>query len=175
MKKYILFFLALAVPAAVFAAGAYEQKLESKIFTLINAERLKYGLKPFKSNRQLSSIAKEHSIDMAERNYTSHITPEGVDPSGRAVKAGFNIIKKKPNGYRKGVGENIYECWQQKEGNGIITPYLGNINVTAKKAVESWMNSPGHRANILNPDYTVVGTGVGISKDKKVKITQVFF
>jgi len=163
------------LPCAAGAAQTYEQKLEKKIHALVNAERVKHGLKTFKYSEKLSSIARAHSRDMAEKNFTSHINKEGLNPSDRAKKAGYNIIKKKTNGYRKGVGENIHESYMEKELNGVITPFLPPVNEAAKRAVDGWMNSPGHRANILNPDYTFAGIGVAISKDKRIKATQVFF
>lgn len=166
-----LFFL----PAYSSAAQSYSQLLEKKIHELVNAERVKNGLKPFKYSEKLSTIAKAHSVDMAKKDYTDHINKEGLNPSDRAKKAGYNIVKKKKNGTRTGVGENIHESYMEKVSDGKVTPYLPPVSVAAKRAVEGWMNSPGHRANILNPDYTLAGTGVGISKDKKIKITQVFF
>lgn len=162
-------------PLHVFAAQSYSQRLEKRIHELVNAERVKNGLKPFKYSGKLSAIARAHSRDMASRNYTSHITPEGLNPSDRAKKAGYNIIKKKKNGYRTGVGENIHESWAEKEVNGKAMPYLPGADDAAKKAVDGWMKSPGHRENILNPDYTLAGIGVAVSKDKRIKITQVFF
>jgi len=149
--------------------------LKKKVHELVNAERVKNGLKPFTYSAKLSSIARAHSRDMADKNYTDHINKEGLNPSDRARKAGYNIIKKKKNGYRKGVGENIHESRREKELNGNTTPYLPLVEEAASAAVRGWMNSPGHRANILNPDYTLSGTGAAISADKTIKITQVFF
>jgi uncharacterized protein YkwD len=175
MKKILALILAFLLPAACFAADSYTHRLEMRIHALVNAERVKHGLKPLKYSEKLSEIARGHSKDMAEKDYFSHIDTDGLDPSQRAERAGYNIIKKKKAGYRKGVGENIHESWKEKEENGVVTPVLPGIEEAAKKAVDDWMNSPGHRANILNPDYTLAGTGVSISKDKKIKATQVFF
>ena len=173
LRLCLLFVLLL--PFSLNASQTYEQRLEKKIHALINAERVKHGLKPFKYSAKLSEIARLHSRDMADKDYTDHIDKDGLNPSDRAKKAGYNIIKKKKNGYRTGVGENIHESYMEKEENGVITPMLPSVNEAAKKAVDGWMNSPGHRANILNPDYTFAGIGVAISKDKKIKATQMFF
>jgi uncharacterized protein YkwD len=167
--------IALSMPAAAISSETYAKKLEKKIHALVNAERVKHGLKPFKYSEKLSTIARSHSRDMAEKDYTDHIDKEGLNPSDRAKKAGYNIIKKKKGGQRIGVGENIHESYMQKEENGVITPVLPPVDEAAKRAVDGWMNSPGHRANILNPDYTFAGIGVAISKDKKIKATQMFF
>lgn len=141
----------------------------------MNLKRKEYNLPPLKLNKKLTEIARSHSLDMAKRNYTSHITPEGLDPNKRAEKSGFSIIKKTKNGIRKGIGENIYETQAIMETDGVIKYYLEDIDVVVKKAIDGWLKSEGHRKNILNPDYTQTGIGVAISKDKKIKITQIFF
>jgi uncharacterized protein YkwD len=176
MKKYIILCLLLALFGASFAAEPFSATvLERRIFSAVNAQRVKAGLAPLKTNLKLETIARAHSIDMAKRNYTSHVTPEGLDPSARAKKAGFNTVKKEGNVTRRGVGENIYETQSSLESEGVVTYYIADMDELVKKAVDGWMNSPGHRKNILNKDYTISGLGVAVSKDKKVKITQVFF
>jgi uncharacterized protein YkwD len=173
LKLCLLIVFLLPCPAG--AAQTYEQKLEKKIHALVNTERIKHGLKPFKYSSKLSAIARAHSRDMAGKNYTDHIDKDGLNPSDRAKKAGYNIIKKMKGGKRIGVGENIHESYMEKSENGVITPFLPRVDEAAKRAVDGWMNSPGHRANILNPDYTFAGIGVAISKDKRIKATQMFF
>jgi uncharacterized protein YkwD len=175
MKKLLFFILFIFLFTRIYPQQTYIIKLEEKIFKAINLKRKEYNLPPLKLNKKLSEIARNHSRDMAKRNYTSHITPEGFDPNKRAEKSGFNIIKKTKNGIRKGIGENIYETQAMMEIDGVIKYYLEDINLVVKKAVDGWLKSEGHRKNILNPDYTQTGIGVAISKDKKIKITQVFF
>ncbi|MGD0565935.1 MAG: CAP domain-containing protein [Candidatus Goldiibacteriota bacterium] len=165
---YIFFIIGAARPS-------YTSRLEKKIFELVNIQRQNNGLKPLKSSVKLSSIAREHSVDMAKRNYTSHITPEGLNPTDRAKKAGFKTEIVYPDRIRKGVGENLAMHQEGVEENGVKSYFLKSVDETAKILVEGWMESPGHRENILNPDYTMVGTGVAVSDDKKVLATQVFF
>ena len=172
------FFITLFFCVTIFSsinAGEYTNALELKIHTLVNAERVKHGLKPLQKNPQLAIIAGKHSEDMALRNFTGHVNPDGLDPTARAKKAGFKTTIKKGNTTRVGVGENIYETQSVMEEDGVKTPYLEKLDIVAKKAVEGWMKSPGHRKNILNPDYTMEGTGAAVSEDKKVKVTQMFF
>jgi uncharacterized protein YkwD len=173
-KKIVLILAFILLPLICFASD-YPSVLEAKIFKLVNIERVKNGLKPLKASSELSSIALEHSADMAQRGYVSHITPEGLSPSDRAKKSGFNIIIKRKNSERIGVGENIAVHQAQIQENGVISYYLEPAGELAPKIVQGWMNSPGHRKNILNSDYTRVGTGVAVSKDKKILATQVFF
>jgi uncharacterized protein YkwD len=175
MKRLFMTILLVALSAAAWSAAGYVQTLETKIHILVNRERVNEGLPPLAYSAKLSAIARSHSADMAARGFTDHVNPDGLNPSDRAKKAGYNIIKRKKNSIRTGVGENIYEHQAYMTGDGRETPYLDDVNTVAKKAVMGWMNSPGHRKNILNPDYTSAGVGAAVSKDKKVKITQMFF
>jgi uncharacterized protein YkwD len=175
MKKFVFILFSIFVFLSFLNATEFTDTLESKIHTLVNAERVKHGLKPLKKNTQLGSIARGHSLDMAQRDFTAHINPEGLSPTDRAKKAGFKTTIKRGRVTREGVGENIYETQSIMEEDGVKTPYLEKLNTVAKKAITGWMNSPGHRKNILNPDYTMEGTGAAVSKDMKVKVTQMFF
>lgn len=96
MKKITLILISIIIIFhPVIASQSYNKKLEVKVHELINKERMKHGLKPFKYSKKLSQIARAHSIDMANRDYTSHYTPEGLNPWQRAGKAGFIFTKKK--------------------------------------------------------------------------------
>ena len=175
MKKPFIVLFTFLTFFSLLNAGEFSNTLEVKIHALVNAERVKYGLKPLKKNLTLGKIARGHSVDMTVRNYTDHVDPDGLDPTGRAKKTGFKTTIKRGNITRVGVGENIYETQSYMEENGVKTPYLEKLDIVANKAIVGWMNSPGHRKNILNPDYTMEGTGAAVSKDKKVKVTQMFF
>ncbi len=112
-----------------------------------NLERLKAGARPLRANGTLMRIAQAHAEDMARRGYFAHANPEGVQPWQRAESAGYRYTQ---------VGENIV---------------MGAR--TADSATKLWMDSPGHKANILEPKY--VETGVGIAAGKRGTImVQVF-
>ena len=175
MKKIMIFSAVLLLTAFQAAASEYTDAVTRAVERLVNAERAKAGLPAFKRSAKLPSIALAHSRDMAQRNYISHVTPEGLDPSARAKKAGYDIVKKRGNSIRTGVGENLYEHQSVMRDEKGERPYLESAQKVAEAAVKGWMNSPGHRRNILNPDYNYQGTGVAVSKDKKIKITQMFF
>jgi uncharacterized protein YkwD len=100
----------------------------------VNAERAKAGLPPLALSRELSGVATARSQDMANRNYFAHTDPDGHDPFWHLQQAGIAF---------QTAGENIAE--------GQPTP---------ESVVSDWMNSPGHRANILNPAYRTIGIGV---------------
>jgi uncharacterized protein YkwD len=114
---------------------------------------------------------------MAERGYFAHDNLLGQGPSERAVKQGYVCRKNYGSYYTEGVAENIFQNWLYSS-----TTYIGPIPVKnyvspeqiATSTVDGWMKSPGHRENIVNRDYDRVGTGVAISKDEKVYITQNF-
>ncbi|MEW8972364.1 MAG: CAP domain-containing protein [Mesobacillus sp.] len=111
------------------AVSAYEQK----VVELTNQERAKNGLKPLALDTELSKVAREKSRDMQSKGYFSHTSPTYGSP--------FDMMKKFGISYRS-AGENI--------AMGQRTP---------EEVVNAWMNSSGHRANILNSSYTHIGVG----------------
>ncbi|MCX2967500.1 MULTISPECIES: CAP domain-containing protein [Streptomyces] len=106
---------------------------EARVLTLVNQERARAGCQPLRADAALAGLAGDHSRDMAERGYFSHTDPEGRSPFDRAAEAGVRHMG----------GENI--------ARGQATP---------EAVMEAWMNSPGHRANIVNCDFTTLGVGV---------------
>jgi len=118
---------------------------ESDVFDLVNEERASAGVNPLSWSDALYELAKAHSNDMCDRGFFSHINPEGEDPTGRgrAGHAGsYTFTPIVPDPFF-GVGENIA---------------MGQTS--ASQVMDDWMNSPGHRANILNGSYTHIGVGV---------------
>ncbi|MDI9633595.1 MAG: CAP domain-containing protein [Methanolinea sp.] len=134
-------------------------KIEQEIYRLANAERAKAGLPALAWDGRLAEVAREHSRDMAAGGYFSHTNPRGEGPDERAARHGYPTRKPLPGGaYMVGIGENIGKMPTGKVlGIGYVPPDAGSI---ARAQVQSWMASPGHRANILDPDYTVTGVGV---------------
>jgi len=153
-------------------------EIEEQIHNLVNAERISHGLSPLQYDTQLASIARAHSEDMASRGYFSHYNPEGQGPTERAKAAGYNCYKNYGSYYTDGIAENIFQNWLYSS----ITYYNGNPRYNwntqseiAYSTVEGWMNSSGHRQNILNSNYDKEGIGVAITSDYKVYITQDFW
>jgi uncharacterized protein YkwD len=107
--------------------------LEAQMLEMVNEERVKQGLKPVKPDPEMTEVARAHSKDMFARGYFSHYTPERKDPFDRmrAAKVRFSI-----------AGENLA------------------LAQTLSIAHNGLMNSPGHRANILNPAYGRLGIGI---------------
>jgi len=132
---------------------------EKEVHRLVNIERQKQGLSSLIYDEKLSNIARLHSQDMLERGYFSHDTPEGLDPTQRAQQAGYNC--------RLGIAENIH-----MEEKSSIT-FWDSPETIAKSAVVGWMNSEGHRKNILTSHYHSEGIGVTISSFE-IYVTQNF-
>lgn len=107
-------------------------EFELEVLDLINTEREKNGLHPLCWNKQLFEAARGHSEDMAANGYFSHVNPDGQGPAERIAEAGYDGIS----------GENI--------GAGYPTP---------QDIVDGWMNSDGHRANMLNQAFCDAGVG----------------
>ena len=107
---------------------------EDAVLALVNQERAGNKCNPLAIDSRLATAARKHSADMAARNYFEHDTPEGVDVATRVTNAGYKWSS---------VGENI--AMGQKD---------------AASVMRSWMNSPGHRANILNCGYRHIGIGL---------------
>lgn len=106
---------------------------ESQVVELVNEIRAQNGLDPLTHNWQLSRVARYKSQDMADNNYFSHTSPTYGSP--------FQMMKQFGITYRS-AGENIAQGY-----------------TSAQAVVNAWMNSPGHRANILNASYTQIGVG----------------
>ncbi len=150
--------------------------LEKKVHLLINQERHKQGLSALSWNSTLSNIARKHSRDMAGRNYFSHVSPEGHDFSYRYRQAGFSCAVPVKDMIYTGAENifqnNLYDRVVYRDG---IPRYDWNsAGRIAESTVRGWMNSPGHRKNILTPHWRSEGIGIGVSPDGKVYITQNF-
>ncbi len=151
-------------------------ELEKQIHDLINEERGKRGLSALAWNDKLNIIARKHSQDMANRNYFAHSDPEGHDFSYRYQQEGFNCEVRVGNYIYQGA-ENIFQnnLYSSVTYYGEIPSYDWNSqDEIAESTVQGWMNSPGHRQNILTAYWKSEGIGVAISDDDKVYITEDF-
>lgn len=119
----------ITVPALDSAVSSYE----SEVVRLVNIERRKAGLSDLTHDWQLSRVARYKSQDMKDKNYFSHTSPTYGSP--------FDMMRSFGISYRS-AGENI--------AKGQSTP---------SAVVNAWMNSSGHRANILNKSFTHIGVG----------------
>lgn len=121
--------------------------LEARMLVLINQERQQRNLKQLKPDPPLREVARKHSVDMFRRGYFSHDTPEGKDPFDRIRRAKVPFLT---------AGENL-----------ALSPNL-------KTAHDGLMESPGHKANILHPEFGRVGIGILDGGRNGIMVTQNF-
>jgi uncharacterized protein YkwD len=150
--------------------------LAKRIHTRINAERGRNGLSSLAWDDALSRIAAMHSRDMADRKYLSHDSPEGNGFPVRYRQAGYACGIRIGNVIHTG-SENIalshlYDSITTV--NAIEYYHWISIDKIAEGVANGWMNSPGHRKNILTPHWKHEGIGVMIGPDDKVYVTQNF-
>jgi uncharacterized protein YkwD len=115
--------------------------VEAATLCLVNQQRTNHGLRQLVENPALQAAAEAHTRQMVGRNYFNHVSPSGESPLGRAVASGYAT-----NGEIRDVGENI------AAGSGSMA--------TPAAALASWMASPPHRAEILDPAFRDTGIGV---------------
>lgn len=121
---------------------------QQQVLDLVNAERTKRGISALTLDSSLSSVATKKSQDMVNKNYFDHTSPTYGSP--------FDMMKQFGISYRT-AGENI--------AKGQKTP---------QEVVIAWMNSEGHRKNILNPDFTNLGVGIAKDSNGTTYWTQMF-
>jgi len=145
-----------AFPVRQTANVAYPSQLEREIFHCTNEVRQRNGVRPLTWENCLRDVARSHSADMLVKNYFSHNSPGGRSPHER-IMAGCRFPISM-------TGENI---WMSSGYQSRDTRTLARI------IVDNWMSSPGHRKNLLNPEYTDIGIGVAAS-GTEIRVTQNF-
>ncbi len=143
--------LALATPASAAPAPcanattlpgqASEEVLAKATVCLVNRERARRGMRSLRVNRRLSRAALAHTRDMVQKRYFEHVSRSGADVVDRILSTGY--LGRARSWL---VGENL--AWGTES---ISTP---------RQTVINWMNSPGHRANILKRRFREIGIGV---------------
>jgi uncharacterized protein YkwD len=128
--------------------------VEAAIVTMTNDIRRRHGLPVLLEDMTCREAARRYGADMLNRHYFSH-----TDPEGRTLKDRLPV-----NLAPRQWAENIWT------GNGYDP---GQVHSLARQIMTGWMNSPGHRENILGPGYTHLGVGVMV-KNQSIEATQVF-
>ncbi len=150
--------------------------LEKKIHARINDERRKQGLAALEWDDALAGIARGHSRDMEKRNYFSHNSPEGRDFASRYAagnyECGVRVGQVIYTGAENIFQNNLYDSVTVLNGKEYFD--WNSEDKIAETTVAGWMQSPGHRKNILTPHWGKEGIGISISSDGKVYITQNF-
>lgn len=123
--------------SSVGSTDSLERLIEDAVAALVNHERDRRGLVSLVTDERLRDSARSHSEDMARRRFFDHFTPEGLSPADRMVAHGYPLP----------AAENI--------AAGQPHPLV---------VMAEWMNSPGHRVNILSEEVRVIGVGVYFSE-----------
>ncbi|MFC4114186.1 CAP domain-containing protein [Nonomuraea zeae] len=140
---------AQAVTASVSSAAKVGTAQENMVVRLVNARRAKKGCRALKHHSQLHRAAHGHSADMAEHNYFSHTSRDGRSFMDRVREASFTGGTQ----------------WAENIGKGQRTPAA---------VVQSWMNTSGTKAPIVNCKFTYIGVGAVEDSDGAIYWTQIF-
>lgn len=132
-------------------SAAQPRDLEKRVFSEINEKRHAQHLPALAWSDKVAAAARRHSSNMEHDGFFSHIDPEHGGPAQRLTHAGIDW---------SACAENIF----QETGMGD----------PVKAAVATWMQSPGHRRNILDRQYTQSGVGISVSRDGTYTMTQMF-
>jgi uncharacterized protein YkwD len=152
-------------------------ELSQMIHELVNLERTKVNLRPLTWNETLFEVARLHSEDMAKLGYFAHVNFNKKDPAARALALGFKCEKDFGVYKKVGIAENIFQNNTIRSvtyvGDRIYCEYL-SMEEIARSTVKGWMESEGHRNNILDKQNYSEGIGVAIANDDKIYITEDF-
>jgi uncharacterized protein YkwD len=124
------------MPAALSAPAA-----RTTMLCLVNAQRAANGRRPLRRNRKLARSARRHSRDMVANRYFAHDSPAGATLRDRVARTGW-MRSRRP----WAIGENL--AW----GTSTLAPPAA--------IMATWMASPGHRRNLLDPRFRVIGIGI---------------
>jgi uncharacterized protein YkwD len=112
-------------------------QVKAATLCLLNAQRARTGAAPLTENRMLERAAERHSLDMVERKFFEHRTPDGLEPADRIMREGYPPIS---------IAENL--AWGEEHES------------TPAEMLRLWMKSPGHRDTLLKPEYVEIGIGL---------------
>ena len=148
VRKIVPLFVVLAMSMPLLAFDTEHRNISDALVVAMNRERAAAGLGPLRLNAALSAAAEDRMHDMFAKHYFEHVSPDGIDPFTWAEKRGYD--------YRQ-IGENLAVGYPR-----------------ASDVVDGWMHSDGHRANILNPSFKLMGIGARKGHNGRWYIAQVF-
>lgn len=157
-------------------------RLERLVHERANEARRSEGRGTLAWSDSMATVARRHSEDMARRTFFDHRNPDGLDPTQRARTAGLRCEIVEGRTVWRGFAENLY--YTQHFASGSTTTYNDGRTLTvyqwkpadvlASESVRQWMNSPGHRANLLQPRSRRSGVGIALGPDSRIYFTQLF-
>ena len=163
---------------AVYPFKISTSALEQRVHELVNQQRSGNGLSVLRFDPVLADIARKHSEDMAKQHYIAHMNPAGQNPTARGNAAGYTCRKDYGSYYTYGIAENLFQNNLYSSATYFSnreTVYDWNSpEAIAQITVAGWMNSSGHRENILTQTFDREGIGIAIASDDQVYITEDF-
>ncbi|MCQ0989148.1 CAP domain-containing protein [Jiella marina] len=147
--------LAMTTQATAIETGDLDA-LREKALAVMNADRAEHDLPPLSLEESLNAAAQAHAVEMIEEDYFAHVSPDGVSPQDRYLDEGGSRAKL--------VEENIARCSECP-----LPP--GEERVESFE--QGWMNSPGHRRNILAEGLETFGFGIA-GEDGRIVAVQTF-
>jgi uncharacterized protein YkwD len=147
LSLVLLFSALFFLPREPACEEFFEKEMEDSLFALTNAERVKHELPVLKEYQNVRRVARNHSMDMATRKFFGHDNPEGLSVWDRLKNAGI---------WYASCAENV------------------GRTLTVLNAHRGFMESEGHRENILGKDYTHLGIGIVKSSDGFLYVTENF-
>ena len=161
-------------------------EIEKWVIEFTNWERIAAGLSPFTHDSAISDISRQHSENMGKTGMFEHEI-NGADPTDRALAAGYDCRAYHGDGsYTYGLSENIQKyprvrIWSGTGNNRRPVSYVLDAKEMAQALVDGWMDSPGHKGSMLDPDSRRLGVGVYVRihpqygyQDEEVYATQNF-
>lgn len=152
--------------------------VERLIHQQVNNQREQHGLNALSWDDELAGIARNHSLDMAQNDFFSHAGSSGSSPADRATDAEYECMKDEGEYRYTGIAENIFMTYrygsrQTRYGPNGTTVWFDwkTQDQIAREVVGGWMNSPGHRANILQGRHDLQGLGI-VQAGDQLYITQ---
>ena len=155
--------------------------LARRVHGATNEARRRQGVAELAWDGRLVPVAAGHSRDMAQRGFFDHVTPDGLTPNDRAGREGVDCRAALGAGReRVGVLENLYKTsrwtsWTERTVGGRTTRDYAwqTAGEITRAVVDGWLESPGHRRNLLDPTARRAAVAVAFARDDAIYVTQV--
>ena len=153
--------------------------LQKLIHQKVNQKRIENGLAPYSYDTSLERLALSHSKDMAEKKFFAHVNLQGESPNDRAIRLNIPIETHRDGKILIGVAENLFMCslkqsiaYYFEKGEKKQTVHWHTAETISNSVVEGWMNSPGHRKNLLSDNLREHGLGICISQEGQFYVSE---
>lgn len=143
--------------------------LEQRVLNEVNRTRRSLGRASLRTDSALAALARSHSTDMLDRGFFDHRNPDGRYAGDRARAEGYAFRSFGENLFRGRLYDTVNHI---RRGDEVTTDYLWYTpDELAELTVAMWVESPGHRTNMLSPDFDAGGVGIAVGPDAEVFVT----